>query len=179
VKGLKGLPGLGGRRQSYKPPKVSEGKNVLTVTDTTISYIARLLGNDGAAWRVAERVVALQAEFPRGTIPELIVYQWLEQEQVRFIYQATAFGGRAVRGGLLPDFVVIQGGSGAAWQMQGDYWHSKKFNPDRDESSRIRLLGSEFEGVKVESVIFIWEDRLYRTYPTPLTMALAGVEVGK
>ena len=179
---LRSLPKLKGstRPKSGALLRPTSGSNIFAQKDTELAYVARILGGDGQAWRVAKRVRELQPQYTNGTIPELITYHWLEEQQIDFVYQATVFGGRAVRGGVLPDFVVIQGGVGAAWQIQGNYWHSKKFNQDEsDETARVKLLGSTVGGARVQSVIFVWESRIYSDYPAVFEAAMTGLELGE
>ncbi len=124
---------------------------------------------------LAKRVQRLQAKHPVGSVPELIVLDWLERNNWQHIYQHSLFGGRSLRGGLLPDFVVFTGGSAAVWQVQGEYWHSTKLKGDRDRNVNLRMLGQEVDGVRIEAVVEMWEDDIYRKRPQIFYMALAGI----
>jgi hypothetical protein len=94
---------------------------------------------------------------------------------VQFVYQAQAFGGRAQKGGLLPDFVVAHGAAGHAWQVQGEFWHSYGENQGKDIVTDVRLLGQTFGGLRVEQVIQVWENDIYHKRPMVFQMALMGV----
>ena len=124
---------------------------------------------------LAKRVQKLQAKYPVGSVPELIVLDWLTRNGWQHLYQHALFGGRSLRGGLLPDFVVFTGGSASAWQVQGEYWHSTKLKGDADRIANLRMLGQEVDGSRIETVVEMWEDDIYRKRPQIFYMALAGI----
>lgn len=69
---------------------------------------------DLAAQVTAETVV------PPGlvaTIPEWLVYQWLQKHGVRFDFQSSLMGGRIELGGAVADFVLPE--LGMIWRVQG------------------------------------------------------------
>ena len=129
-------------------------------------------------WAVSGRIAGrLEPAFPEATLPEMVVYDYLLQEGVEFTYQAEVLGGRA-RGGLIPDFVVhIGGGYGAAWQVQGSYFHSAGFQTrfdqvDRDIQAELILKGKIVDGVQIKSVIQLLEDEIYYDRPDVFIEAL-------
>lgn len=124
---------------------------------------------------LAKRVQKLQAKHPVGSVPELIVLDWLVRNGWQHLYQHALFGGRSLRGGLLPDFVVFTGGSASVWQVQGEYWHSTKLKGDKDQVANLRMLGQVVDGNRIETVVELWEDDIYRKRPQIFYMALAGI----
>ncbi len=126
--------------------------------------------------KLAKRLVKLQAQFPAATLPELVVYNWLEREHVAFEYQVELFGGRRLRGGLLPDFVIQHGANAIAIQVQGEYWHSKALKDDRDRAVNLRMLGQIVNGRRIEHVVEVWENDLYQKNlrNTVMNLAIGG-----
>ncbi len=127
--------------------------------------------------KLAKRLVKLQKEFPQATLPELVTYNWLQREHMRFQFQVELFGGRRVRGGLLPDFVVMMGSRTLAWQVQGEYWHSVGLKGDSDRTANLRMLGQIVNGRRIDGVVELWETDLYQRSKrtTTLRLALSGV----
>jgi hypothetical protein len=92
------------------------------------------------------RLEAMAKQGVDGTLPERIIWQWLEDEQYAFEPQYTEFGGRATVGGAVIDFVVWgMSGQPVAIRVQGGYWHGPTFNAEHrrrgtgrpDESARL------------------------------------------
>ena len=129
--------------------------------------------------RLARRLIKLQARMPQASLPELIAYDWLEKYQIQFLYQGEYGGGRQVRGGQVPDFVINWGGKGLVWRVQGDYWHTKPGARENDIVGKMQLMGSWVNGLQVRNIVDVWESQLYKRYDFVLTMAMAGIEVGK
>jgi hypothetical protein len=127
----------------------------------------------------ARRVRSLQDKFPQGTVPELVAYDWLKRNEVPFDYQVELQGGRSNRGGLVPDFVVREGGKGIAWLVQGDYYHSPEFQArhgqqNRDLHAGLRLRGLVYNGVRIETVVPLWENDIYTRRPEIFVFAASG-----
>lgn len=136
----------------------------------------RICGDDGI--KIAKQHLALKQKFNRITLPESITYIILEELRVDFIYQAEAFGGRVIRGGQVPDFMIpnLQ----MVLRIQGDYWHSRRAQRERDVLDKIALLSAEIEGRPIRFVIDVWESRLLDcNRKKVIEMALRGQEVGK
>jgi hypothetical protein len=145
------------------------------VSDTTVNDLARRLGGDRA---LASKIVALQRKFPRGTVPELVVYDWLRRQGYSFAYQVELYGGRRFEGGLVPDFVLFQDRTNAdVWQVQGEYWHSISRKGFKDKGDNWRMLGQIIQGATVKRVIELWEDDLYLKRPQVFYLALAGLSL--
>jgi hypothetical protein len=149
--------------------------------NTELTELTNWLNGDE---KTAKRVLTLRKENPyvanSGTVPELVTMDWLEVNKYRYIYQGMLFGGRALAGGLVPDFVVDTSGSGegAAWQIQGDYWHSKSATKTySDAADNLRLVGQVIGGIRIGKVIPIFESDIKTRRPQVFQMALAGISL--
>lgn len=93
----------------------------------------------------------------RGTLPERIVWKWLEGQPYLFRVQQAEFGGRGQLGGVALDFVVF--GIAAlpvALRVQGGYWHgpqSDRKSLDDEQAARLRMKGY--------LVVDLWEQDIY------------------
>lgn len=144
-------------------------------SDPTLQALIRRLGGDAA---LAKRILSLSAKYPAGTIPELLCFDWLMKEGLKFEYQVELYGGRRIRGGLIPDFLLYRDGTnGDIWQVQGDYFHSIAKKGFHDQTTNYRMLGQIINGVTVARVIELWESDLYRLRPQIFYWALAGMSV--
>lgn len=179
IKGLKRVPTIGKLRFRHRPDgsttaKVGEIADLVSSEETDL---ARKLGNDAEARRLAKRVLKLQTVYPTSSIPELITFDWLEKSGTRFTFQPHLFGGRSTNGGLVPDFVVEAGGLINVWQVQGTYWHSRFGDRQRDETAKLRFVGAEFGGQRIKLVLDLWEDAIYQKRPQVFQYALVGLEL--
>lgn len=146
-----------------------------TAADTTLNELVRRLGGDRA---LAKRVRSLQAKFPVGTVPELVVYDFLRREGLSFDFQVEMMGGWGFRGGLIPDFIVYQDRTSAdAWQVAGTYWHSVARKGLYDQTVKWRMLGQIVNGATIKRVIELWESDIYLRRPSVFYLALAGLEM--
>lgn len=183
-------PATFSRSQFKKPAKISAFRKskerdqakrgtffvpTVTTPDTVYETILyRLKGDE----KLAKRIMNLMAQFPLGTLPELITYDWLQSKHISFMYQVELFGGRRIRGGVVPDFVVMEQGDrtqAQAWQVQGEYWHTLPGARERDAAKNISLLGADVEGARITQVIELWEGDIYDKRPRVFQMALAGI----
>lgn len=144
--------------------------------DTALTELTRRLG-DAA---LAKRIRVLQAQYggvSSGTVPELVTYDWLQRSGYRFIFQAELYGGRATAGGILPDFIVETGaGSGAAWNIQGEYWHGKTQEKAQSDAAEVlRMIGLVVQGIRIDKVLYLWEQDLYDKRPQVFQYAVAGI----
>jgi hypothetical protein len=144
--------------------------------DTALTELTRRLG-DAA---LAKRIRALQAQYggvSSGTVPELVTYDWLQRSGYRFVFQAELYGGRATAGGILPDFVVETGaGTGMAWNVQGEYWHGKtNEKAQSDAVDALRMIGQVVNGIRIDKVLYLWEQDLYTKRPQVFQYAIAGI----
>ncbi len=144
-------------------------------SDPVLQALIRQLGGDSS---LAKRILSLQKKFPVGTIPEMIVYDWLRQQGLSFDFQVELLGGRNFSGGLVPDFVLYQDRTNAdIWQVQGDYFHSISRKGFHDQTSQWRMLGQIVNGATVKRVIELWERDLYALRPQIFYLALAGISM--
>src|SRR3990167_863477 len=104
--------GLKLRQPSRFPPKAISAKR--DTLDPEVDEAMRIMETNDI--RFATRMVNKQRTLPRSTLPEVVVYDWLENKGIPFIYQQELFGGRQVPGGFVLDFLLELGGVGTAWR---------------------------------------------------------------
>jgi hypothetical protein len=171
------LPDITGRRKRKAPalPLLPAGLNTfIDVVDDEEQELARALNDD----RLARRIMRLKrGDYPYGTVPELIMLDFLMEKNERYKYQAQLFGGWR-SGGLVPDFVVSRGGTARALLINGNYWHKVPGKQEKDASDKLRLTGSFYDGEVISDVTIVWESRLM-SHERRATMeqALQGVEM--
>lgn len=162
-------------RKRRKPKIVFEGlappPAALNLVSDNVQMLTRLLGSE----RRAKRVSRLLERWPRATIPEMVVYDWLEERNHQFVYQGEFGGGRSIRGGIVPDFVVNWYGKGLVLRVQGEYWHNLPGQKEKDLAQAILMMGQYINGLQVAAVVDIWEDDLYKRLRLTMTMAMAGI----
>lgn len=171
------IKGFGRKRKEFQPRFGLRAKRDVRLQEEVEVRLLRQLGGDE---KLVKRIMALMEEFPAGTIPEFICYEWLERNHIKFSYQAMLFGGRRMSGGLVPDFVIQAGGGLAvAWQVQGEYWHSLARKGGYDRNVTMRMEGTYFQGRRIWKVAQVWEGDLLDKYQreTVLNLALQGVSV--
>lgn len=170
-RGFKGFGSFGKVERLDKVPPPTPEKPPDSTPDE-LDRIKRVIPDE----TMAKRVFGLSLKFPSGSLPEMIVLDWLRRYKIDHSYQALAFGGRRKRGGLVPDFLLPRGGRGLVLQVQGDYWHSVGLIGLKDADVRMRLVGKWVEGVKIHDVVEVWESDLYHgKHDRTLRMALNGV----
>lgn len=181
-KSLPRLPGIkqaGGKtKKRFNRPDPIHGDFIRDLRDPHVMEVFNRLGRQPRDWKLAQRVARLMVDFPGGTIPELVTYDWLKQKDIPFTYQAWIAGGRSRKGGVVPDIVLSYAGKGMAWLIQGIYFHSK---PDISASDKVDIMtikGSWFHNIYIEEVVELWEPRIYRDRPQIFEYALLGIEMG-
>jgi hypothetical protein len=178
-KGLASLPLVDGRRRRYDgyPLKdIPVGRNTgFDLNDDQLSELARVLRD----LQLARRVLQIQRErHPYGTMPELVILEFLERKNVDFTYQAQLNGGYRA-GGLVPDFVIDKNGTGHVLAIQGIYWHNVPGKREKDQTDKLRLLTEYHNGKPITLVTFVWENRIMQGNPARervLEDALTGIE---
>lgn len=146
------------------------------VVDSRVREIARRFTDFPDAERVAAGAIEITKREQDATIPEAIAYYYLENRDVVFYYQSSHMGGRAVLGGLVPDFVVASGGgSGYVWLIQGNYWHGQNEVVQHDLRALRALNNVTISGVEILDVVEIWEDDIYMFYPSVFDLAMDGI----
>lgn len=176
-KGLKGLSGLGRKEKLPPLPDLAEPPQIASVSDDELARLIDVLGDRN----LAKKLLKLKQKFPDGTMPELVVMEYLDRNGVGYEFQKWLLGGRQLRGGQVVDFAVDRGTHTLIWEVQGTYWHTRPGNPQRDEAQKFALLGLSVFGKPVKGVISLWESRLMSKYERKgvLEMAMSGIELGK
>jgi hypothetical protein len=175
---LKGLTGLGGG-SSYIPaledkqPKLETGQE-----DPLVMEIWRVMGGKGNQLKVARQAAKLQVKLPYATTPELLVYLWLKEKGIPFEFQAEANGGRRSTGGSVIDFLCRPGPVWAV-RVQGSYWHGLTQQQVLDEIRKKLLEGQYVMGFQIDSVVDVWEHRVYQDREETMTLAMAGIQLGQ
>lgn len=181
AKGFNSLPTLDGdrHRTDEKPfqPLPLGAPETFDVTEDDVGHLARVLQDEA----LAKRIKHMQTDnYPYGTLPEMLMMDFLDTKHERYVYQAQIAGGH--RGGLVPDFALQKAGGWRALLIQGQYWHNVPGKAVKDESDRLRLIGSIYNGQPIMDVVFVWERRLMQSNPgrdVVLQNALAGIEQGQ
>lgn len=173
---LKRMPRMKGAKRRKLPDMTGAAPKVAEREPDALQELIRDLGGRSADVKLAKRVLGMKPEYPAASIPELIVHCWLTDKKIPFTYQAMLFGGRRAKGGLVPDFVVQYGGLGLAWQVQGEYWHARTTAHGRKDTVNVlRLIGTDYHGVRISTVVELWEKDIYRLRPRVFQYALAGI----
>src|SRR3990167_8818279 len=87
-----------GRRSDFRVPDVDR-PDAFDVTSDVEDKIYNEVGDRSLAKRVHE----LQGRYPAGSLPELVVMDWLTRHRIPFTYQVPVAGGRSIKGGLVLD----------------------------------------------------------------------------
>lgn len=148
-----------------------------------IGEIARTLGGSDEDYRTAARVRKLQLAgvgngVTSGTIPELVVYDWLKQNGHDFLFQPPVDGGRTAAGGVVPDFAVDTGGAWTVILVNGVYWHSRAGTANSDVTDKLTLMAATIAGRPVARVVEMWDTTIYKKRPQIFTYGLSGIELG-
>lgn len=176
-KSMKGLPGIGGKRKQEPLPSLGEQpQRVQGMVDDALSRLAQELEDE----QLAKKILKLKEKFPDGTIPELIVMEWLDRRGYEYRFQAWVLGGRVLKGGQVLDFAVDVGLHAIILEVQGRYWHTRPGKLEIDDGQKLALLGIQIFGKDVGAVIEVWDTRLLdkRQKDRVMNLALAGIEVG-
>lgn len=149
-----------------KPPRVqSEGE----------ADLASALGDE--QW--AKDIRKLQEKNPYGTVIEMLAMDWLDKNLADYVYQARVNGGYRP-GGTVPDFVVRSGDNEwIALLVNGNYWHNVP-GTQNDQTDKVRLVGSYYEGKRIKTAVILWESRLMQgkdQRDAAMSSALQGVEL--
>lgn len=144
-------------------------------SDPVLTEMIRKLGGDR---ELAKRIMKLAEQFPVATIPELLVYTWLQREGLKFEFQVPMFGGRNFSNGLVIDFLLYRDGTSAdVLSVNGEFWHSISRKGFRDQTASLRMLGQQIRGATVARVIEIWERDLLTKYDMVMMYAMAGISL--
>jgi hypothetical protein len=185
LKHLKPLPPLFTKFKDLPPIKyenvlpsmvINALDGTFDLTSPIIKEILDRVGNKASDYPMAVRVAKLMGQYPAAPLTELITYDWLRGSGIGFVYQAQLYGGRASLGGVLPDFLVEDGGQWNVFQIQGTFWHSYKVNQGQDAGEKLKMIGQTYGGRRIGRVTGVWEQRIYRNRPDVFLQALAGYE---
>jgi hypothetical protein len=110
---------------------------------------------------IVDRFGELLEEEPNITYPEAIFWWLLEKlKREEFDYQSSIFGGRTELGGLVVDFLVDMGGYYVAVLVNGNYWHNKPEQRERDFLTKESVIGQTWQGSPILYAVEIWESKL-------------------
>lgn len=173
IKGLRGLPGLHGKRKKreWKPEYLSRDKTEFRLTSEQEDRLARALRSN----TMARRVITLLKKYPYGTVPEMLVMDYLDARSIEYTYQVALFGGHRP-GGLVPDFLLVKGGKYGALLVNGNYWHQQ---PEKDQAAKLQLMAGAWQGRRITTAVIVWESALIRDRDGTMDAAMAGIEVGQ
>lgn len=175
-KGLKGLPGLGRKARTLPLPVLGQQPTrVAVLTDERLARLTNQLGEQA----LAKRVLALQQKWPLGTVPELIVMDFLERRHFSYEFQFWVFGGRARKGGAVLDFVIDVGTGVIAVWVNGNYWHGRAGRSEVDHAQRLAVMGIRIWGKRVSATVSIWESRIATNNKFKREQALNAMIQGK
>ncbi len=182
-KAMKGLKTLGGHQQGQEPmPSLDHGpERTIDVVPPDLIAAERALGDVN----LAKRILKLRAQYCKttsGTIPELLVMDWLNRQHQNYLFQYPLFGGRMKQGGQVVDFAVDTGAKAIIIEVQGIYFHSTPGKVQFDEAERLALLGVQLWGKPV-SLVEVWESRLVTPVKerreAVMRAAMQGEELGR
>lgn len=144
-------------------------------SDPVLTALIRKLGGDA---QLAKRIMKLADQFPVATIPELLVYTWLQREGLKFEFQVPLMGGRNMSGGLVVDFLLYRDGTSAdVLSVNGNFWHSISRKGLHDQTASLRMIGQQVRGATIARVIEIWESDLLTKYDMVMRYAMAGINL--
>lgn len=181
-KGYRSLPDINGKRHRKETnttvARLDFGhKSQFDVTPDDVNELASVIRDDN----LARRIRKLQKDkYPYGTVPELLMLDYLDAHGERYKYQAQLLGGFR-NGGLVPDFVVQRAGGWRALNIQGQYWHQVPGKMVKDAADKLRMIGLPYEGQPIVDVVFVWERRLMQPAvgrDQVMQNAVAGIEEG-
>ena len=93
-----------------------------------------------------------------GSLPERIIWKWLEDSGHLYDVQRAFAGGRRVAGGMMLDFYVYSlGVARVVLRVQGEYWHRiRPGQRSKDDSQAFRLRAAGY------IVVDLWEYDIYQ-----------------
>ena len=178
IKGARSFPKLA-QMPKFDPPAM---QGIHETVDPLFARIHKTLGGASKDVSLTKRVITLMGSNPQGTLPELVTMDWLNANQYPYEFQAQVWGGRSRRGGMLPDFVIFTGGYAIAWLVQGEWHHSASGQATRNQTgrdmfARLRLMGAMVNGVRIEMVVELWEQDIYKQRPEIFIHAMSGISI--
>jgi len=176
-------PKIGGIKKSKKmqpPARIKDTPYTADMSDRERRAYYNTCGTPEERNEIVMRFRSLMQEFPSITYPEAITYYLLEKRRLKFYFQSSFDGGRTEFGGLVADFIVDIGGIAIALQVQGNYWHNKPEIRERDILYNERIVGDQYAGLVITTVIEVWESKLMSCdRDDTIERALQGEGVGE
>jgi hypothetical protein len=181
MRGLPPLKGFGPKRGRRADLLIGE-KQDFAATDPRVAQVLATMGGRNRDQKVAERIVKLMDKgvgnaITAGTVPELLVYDWLTRKGIPFEFQVEVQGGRQNHGGSVVDFIV-HSGRNWAWRIQ-TWYHTLPEKRARDAIQRKLIEGALVQGYQIDGVVDCWDQRLYVDKENTLTQATVGIEIGE
>jgi hypothetical protein len=172
---MRRIPGARSVKREPRPTLTGGDPKIAEREEDKVQRLTRELGGTTADNKLAKRVVGMMPTYPAASAIELITFDWLTAQQIKFEFQATLFGGRRAKGGILPDFVVQGAGGWLAWLINGEYWHNQAMNMGRDDIAKMKLVGADYKGMRITGMVELWERDVLRKRPQVFTQALLGI----
>ena len=116
-----------------------------------------------------ERLEKYAKQGVMGSLPERIVWKWLEDHRYVFDVQQSHAGGRYMRGGFVVDFIVYTlAAMPVAIRVMGEYYHGpmQPGTPGRDDAAAARLRRDGY------IVCDLWEQDIYDAAPDLLRLIM-------
>lgn len=121
--------------------------------DQLESFAALICGDRKERIELAAKHLFLKRQYPVITLPESIMYSWLEDRKLPFIYQATT----SVES--TPDFLIVD--TGVAVLVNGLYFHQIAGARAEDLREVQALPGTFSDGIRIRAAVRVWEDQCY------------------
>ena len=153
--GLRDLP----QQRRIRPLVEARGRENLT--DETLPDDLRKVSREIGSGK-ARRVHKLREQGITGSIPELLVYDWLTSHKIDFDMQVNL-----PQAHTRLDFLIHP--RNIAIRVQGEYWHHE--DDPRDKAIRYALELMKF------TVVDVFGEQLYRNMDQVMSMAVAGREI--
>lgn len=180
MRGLRDGMGRSVPKKARPGIRVPKQQSAQVLRDEKVDRYTMLLGGTDQARQKSTKVLKWMQNYPGASFPEGLAYAWLEGQQEPFLFQAFAYGGRVLPGGVIPDFVLTR--YGLVWSIIGTYWHSteRRQDPQRDERARQLLIGAQVAGTVINDVVEIYEHIIYNygiRHEIVFERALSGISI--
>ena len=129
-----------GRRTEFYVPDLP-GPEAFDITDDIEDRIFNEVKDRG----IAKRVRQLQFRYPAGSLPELVLMDWLQRHRIPFRYQVPLFGARSLMGGQILDFTTRITNGLLVMRVMG-YYHERPPQVRTDAAQRLALRSARVEG---------------------------------
>jgi hypothetical protein len=157
------------------PPQFDRLDKFAGVMDPRMTEILAKIGRGSRNEATARRVMRLEekAEYANATLPELLAIDYLERNNIPFLFQVIAAGGRNIPGGRVPDFVLPMGSGALVILVQGEWYHP---SPQVELQTRLIIMSSILAGMKPWAVVQVFEDDIYLDQEGVMSLAVNGIE---